>query len=285
MKTMHQITPTPVDSLDKTNLSFVGSSAVGDSYERAATFSIAPGSTTVEAVIGRVIFPGSAIGLSAELTEARTAGSVTVNLKINAVTAITLTLDGGSPTSLQNTAAVDVNPVAADDAITVEVITVGYDNAGSVPSGLAINLTLSSTSGSVALAITVQDEGVSVPNTPHTQLNFTGNGVLATDTGGGVTEINIPGAVTERFRYTAGGAAASSDFMVTLPSAMPDDSYIVKAQLVDASSIMGIRCPDALLGDRTTTEFRVILTAPLATGETIDFLVTDRDSGDDQVGP
>ena len=281
---MHQITPTPVDSLDKTNLSYVGSSSIGDSYERAASFSIAPGSNTVEEVIGRVIFPGSVIGLSAELTEARTAGTVTVNLKINAVTKLTILLDGTNPTSLQTTAAVGVHAIATDDAVTVEVITAGYDNAGSVVSGLMINLTLSSTVGSVALAMTLQDEGVSVPNTPHTQLNFTGNGVQLTDSGSGVAEINIPAPVTERFRYTA-GAVVSADFMVTLPSAMPDDSYIVGSQLVDAAAILGIRCPDSASGDRTTTQFRVILTAPLATGETIDFFVSDRDAGGDVVGP
>jgi hypothetical protein len=283
VKTMHQITPGPVDSLDKANRQYVGGTSIGDSYERSAEFSVAPGSTTVEAVIGRVIFPGSVIGLSAELTEARTAGTVTVNLKINAVTKLSVVLDGTNPTSLQTTAAVAVHPISTDDAVTVEVITAGYDNAGSIPSGVAINMTLSSTVGSVALAITVQDEGISVPNTPHTQLNFTGNGVLVTDSGSGVTEIAVGASVTERFRYTA-GASEVSDFMVTIPTAMPDDSYIVKGQLVNAGSFLGIRCPDSAGSDRTTTEFRVILTAPLATGESIDFFVSDRDVADDMVG-
>jgi hypothetical protein len=281
---MHQITPGPIDNLDKTNKQFVGSSSVGDSYERSAEFSVAPGSTTVEAVIGRVIFPGSVIGLSADLTEARTAGTVTVNLKINAATTLSVVLDGTNPTSLQTTAAVGVHTISTDDAVTVEVITAGYDNAGSIASGVTVNFTLSSTVGSVALAITVQDEGLSVPNTPHTQLNFTGNGVQVTDSGFGVTEINVPAPVTERFRYTA-GASEVSDFMVTIPTAMPDDSYIVKGQLVNAGSFLGIRCPDSAGSDRTTTEFRVILTAPLATGESIDFLVSDRDVSDDVVGP
>jgi hypothetical protein len=281
---MHQITPTPVDTLDKTNLGFVGASTIGDSTERLATFTVAPGTDTVEAVLGRVIFPGSVIGLSAELTEARTAGTVTINLKVNSVTKIAVVLDGANPTSLQNTEAVDTHPVATDDAISVEVISAGYDNAGSVVAGLTANLTIATTAGSVALAITVKDEGLSVPNTPHTALNFTGNGVQATDSGGGVTELNFPAPVTERFRYVA-GSVVSSDFFVAMPSAMPDDDYIVKAQLVNAGAILGIRCPDLAPGDRTTTEFRVILTAPLATGESIDFLISDRAPGDDVVGP
>ena len=141
-----------------------------------------------------------------------------------------------------------------------------------------------SADGSGGPTIIVQDEGVDVSNSPHTTINFTGNGVVVTDSGSGVAEINIPAPFTQRFRYTA-GAIVSSDFSVILPEAMPDDGYIVSAQLVDAGAILGIRCPDTLAGDRTTTEFRVILTAPLAAGETIDFLISDRDPGNDVVGP
>ena len=41
--------------------------------------------------------------------------------------------------------------------------------------------------------VNVQDGGSNIPNTPHSTLNFTGAGVTASDSGGGVAEINIPG--------------------------------------------------------------------------------------------
>ena len=46
----------------------------------------------------------------------------------------------------------------------------------------------------------IQDEGSNLANTPHQALNFTGAGVTASDAGGGVATINIPG-----------GAAASAN--------------------------------------------------------------------------
>jgi len=42
-------------------------------------------------------------------------------------------------------------------------------------------------------SIAVQDEGVNVPNTPHTILNFIGGSVVATDAGGGIADITITG--------------------------------------------------------------------------------------------
>lgn len=39
--------------------------------------------------------------------------------------------------------------------------------------------------------ISVQDEGAPVQNTPHTTLNFVGDGVQVTDAGGGVAQISI----------------------------------------------------------------------------------------------
>ena len=41
--------------------------------------------------------------------------------------------------------------------------------------------------------INVEDEGSGIPNTPHSSLNFVGAGVTATDAGGGVATITIPG--------------------------------------------------------------------------------------------
>jgi hypothetical protein len=50
--------------------------------------------------------------------------------------------------------------------------------------------------------ITVEDEDVAVPNTPHSILNFTGAGVTVTDAGGGQADITIPGG---------GGAGVAND--------------------------------------------------------------------------
>ena len=41
--------------------------------------------------------------------------------------------------------------------------------------------------------VTVKDEGTAVTGTPHSNLNFTGSGVVVTDEGGGQAKIDIPG--------------------------------------------------------------------------------------------
>jgi len=46
----------------------------------------------------------------------------------------------------------------------------------------------------VSTVIIVEDEGVPLPGAPHNTLNFIGAGVLATDAGGGVADITIPGS-------------------------------------------------------------------------------------------
>jgi len=42
--------------------------------------------------------------------------------------------------------------------------------------------------------LTIQDEGTNVPNTPHSALDFVGDGVEVTDVGSGVAEVNVVGA-------------------------------------------------------------------------------------------
>ena len=76
------------------------------------------------------------------------------------------------------------------------------------------------------------------------------------------------------FRFTAAGGEGS-DFTVTLPSARPNDNYVIMASLADAASIFGMRFPDTLAGDRTTTTFRVLTTAALTAGDVIEFRVID----------
>jgi hypothetical protein len=81
-------------------------------------------------------------------------------------------------------------------------------------------------------------------------------------------------ATEQRFRYTATGAEGS-DFFVPLPAARANDSYIITAALVNASTIYGFRFPDASIPDRKTTEFRMITTVALTAVDAFDFRVID----------
>lgn len=101
---------------------------------------------------------------------------------------------------------------------------------------------------------------------PFVPASFTGD---ASGGGGGV-----PGF--QAFRYTVTGAEPSlSDFMVTLPVARANDTYRVQGTLAGVVVIVGIDLPDLVAGDRTTTQFRFVSTAPMTAGDQIDFLVSD----------
>jgi len=50
-----------------------------------------------------------------------------------------------------------------------------------------------------AAEIIIRDEGPLIPNTPHSELNFTGAGVTVTDAGGGIANIDIPGATANTY--------------------------------------------------------------------------------------
>lgn len=87
--------------------------------------------------------------------------------------------------------------------------------------------------------------------------------------------ISGPNGSIQAFRYTCTGAEGS-DFMVNLPAARSDDSYVVVGSLAGAASIVGMDFPDLLAADRTTTQFRVITTGAVTAGDQIDFIVMDR---------
>lgn len=77
------------------------------------------------------------------------------------------------------------------------------------------------------------------------------------------------------FRYTATGVEGT-DFNITLPAARATDLYNVLGTPAGVSGIVPFNFPDLIAGDRTTTQFRCITTAPLALGDQIDLLVIDR---------
>jgi hypothetical protein len=83
--------------------------------------------------------------------------------------------------------------------------------------------------------VTVQDEGVPVTATPHSTLNFTGAGVQATNAGGGVCNITIPGGALFGSEYqdatngtfaTVTGTTWTTHLTMTTP-ALPAGRYRV----------------------------------------------------------
>jgi hypothetical protein len=79
----------------------------------------------------------------------------------------------------------------------------------------------------------------------------------------------------QAFRYIATGAEGS-DFFVTLPAARPTDIYRVSVVCSGVTSIVDFDAADLLVGDRTTTQFRLITSASLTAGDQFDILVFDQ---------
>ena len=124
--------------------------------------------------------------------------------------------------------------------------------------------------GTIAVAADGVDQG------NFSLLNFTGAGVTVSDAGGGGVNIEIPGAGASlrSFRYIVGAETDLSDFRVTIPGLpMATALYQVLASLAGVAAIVGLDMQDTLPGDRTTTDFRVVATAPMTAGDQIDFLI------------
>lgn len=120
-------------------------------YERQSSFGVAIGTSSQEATLGRISFSGSIIGLSVHMEDARTAGTVTVNVKKNGATTLTGVIDGGSTEFVLETASVGTHTVAGNDEITVEVIgDASYDNGPSLPTGMVVNVTFTESSAAGA---------------------------------------------------------------------------------------------------------------------------------------
>jgi hypothetical protein len=90
--------------------------------------------------------------------------------------------------------------------------------------------------------VDVQDDGVAV-NTAST-LNFTGQGVIATDAGGGVATINIPGGSTEGaalvYTGTAGEALALGEALRFDTTGTPGEILKAQATSLPAADAIGV---------------------------------------------
>jgi hypothetical protein len=85
------------------------------------------------------------------------------------------------------------------------------------------------------------------------------------------------GGLIQAFTYTVTGAEPDlSDFVVPLPAARVNDDYVVTWGLGGVSVIFGVDAPDLIAGDRTTAQFRVVLSQPAVVGDKIDFIIMDR---------
>jgi hypothetical protein len=113
--------------------------SAGGVYERHASFGVAVGASTQEATVGRIQFPGSLIGLSAHLELPVTAGTIDINVKVNTVTKLTATLNTTDTEVVFDTGAVGLHALSQSDEVTVEAVATGYDNSGSLTSGLVVN--------------------------------------------------------------------------------------------------------------------------------------------------
>ena len=80
----------------------------------------------------------------------------------------------------------------------------------------------------------------------------------------------------QAFRYTVTGLEPDpSDFFVPLPAVRANDVYRIASTLAGVAVIVAYDLPDLVPGDRTTVQFRIVTSAPLAVGDQIDFMVSD----------
>lgn len=127
-----------------------GGGGGASSYERHASFGVDVGASVQEATIGRITFDGSLIGISVHAEDATTAGTLTVNAKINGVTKLTAILSAGNPESNFATASIDTHLLVQGDEVSIEVVgDASYDNASLDITGLVVNVTMADGSAAV----------------------------------------------------------------------------------------------------------------------------------------
>ncbi len=78
------------------------------------------------------------------------------------------------------------------------------------------------------------------------------------------------------FTYTVTGLEADlSDFFVPFAAPRADDDYLVFASLQDVANQVTLDFPDAVAGDRTVAQFRLVASADLTAGDIIQFIVVN----------
>jgi hypothetical protein len=106
-------------------------------------------------------------------------------------------------------------------------------------------------SGQDASPIVVEDEGVALPNPPHATLNFAGAGVNATDAGGGVALITVPGA---NLIFRPGGVQAGNVY-TSWTDLMAAKALIQGYKTIQFDSSLGSITIPAGVWDMTDTEW------------------------------
>ena len=110
-------------------------------YERMAMETVDPNAlATTERTVGHSIYGGSIVGISARVEDAVTAGDITVNVKVDGVTKLTAVLDTTNTTSKVERLPIGQAKFAADENISVEFVPSSYDNAGSSPSPVTVQV-------------------------------------------------------------------------------------------------------------------------------------------------
>lgn len=133
--------------------------------------------------------------------------------------------------------------------------------------------------GSPVGGLELENAGAPLAGGPFGTLNIT-TGAVATDAGGGVADVAVTGGgespsnyvITD---YTATGAEGD-DFMVNLSTAMLSDAYALMVAVVDAVAVPVITLPNAIAGDRTTTQFRVTTAVQMQAGTVLQFVAFAR---------
>lgn len=242
-----------------------GAASQGDTYEREATFGVPNGAFSGEATLGRVMIGGSIFGISAEVTEAITAGTLTVSVKVNSVVKITVQLNSTDSIIKQLVTSPGTYIVGIGDQVTVEVTGAGLVTGSGLDVGLTVNIGFSS--------------GISLPPGGLGDASLSEKGItrLSLDPAIATAPIavgdNDPRIfASKRFIRTISQPADGSSFTVTLPTAMPSTSYIVLHTLATVGSHVTVNIPES---SRTVNDFAVVTSAALAGGETIYFFALE----------
>jgi len=242
-----------------------GSANQGDTYERETTFGVPNGAFSGESTLGRVMVAGSLFGLSAEVIEAVTGGTITVNVKVNAVTKMTVVLNATDSILKQTVSAPGTHPVGVGDQVTVEVIASGLVTASTLDNGLTVNVGLAS--------------GILLPPGGHGDASLSEKGItrLSLDPVLATAPIavgdNDPRLFeSRRIIRTITQPADGSSFTVAFSPAMPSTNYIITHTLATVGSHFTVNTPEI---GKTVNDFTVVTSVAPANAETIYFFVVE----------